>query len=85
MCQLPELAYPLEWCFQIIAAASPEALPELISVLLAQGFRQTPTAGNVSKTGKYQTYVLNVTFTDHLARVSLTTALTQAKCVKYLL
>jgi len=85
MCQIPEFEYPLEWRFQIITAMSPEALPELIDVLRARGFSQIPEMGNTSKTGKYQTYILNVTLDDHASRLDLTRALTNARCVKYLL
>lgn len=85
MCQIPEFEYPLAWRFQIITAASPDALPELISVLRARGFSQMPEASHASRTGKYQTYILNITLDDHESRLDLTRALTDARCVKYLL
>lgn len=85
MCQIPELEYPLDWRFQIITEAGPETVTELISVLRRHGFIQTPKTGNTSKTGKYQTYILNVTFKDPESKAALTKDLTNVKCVKYLL
>ncbi|NCD25785.1 MAG: DUF493 domain-containing protein [Deltaproteobacteria bacterium] len=81
----PELEFPLQWEYKIIAAHSSETYDAICGVVAEHGFSHTPRASNVSRNGKYITYSLCLHMTSREQLDGLTRAFAQCEGVKYLL
>ena len=81
----PELEFPLHWEYRIIAVRTDEAFAAICEVIRAHGFEETPTAGNVSRSGSYVTYSVRMRLETREALDSLSRALAACEGVKYLL
>lgn len=81
----PELEFPLHWEYKIITIQATEAYEAIRAVIAAHGFSHAPTAGNVSRNGKYVTYSVRMHVTSREQLDGLTQAFAQCEGVKYLL
>jgi putative lipoic acid-binding regulatory protein len=81
-----ELKFPVKWHYKIITFASrSDSQNEIISILRSHGVDKIPTPGHSSKNGKYLTYNVTVTFYDKESMENLSSALSRAECVRFLL
>lgn len=81
----PELEFPMFWEYKIIARQGEEALCAVREVLLSYGFAQEPRPGNVSRSGSYITYTVQMTMPSREHLDALTRALSDCEGVRYLL
>ncbi len=81
----PELEFPLHWEYKIIALQGAEALEAICAVIAEHGFSHTPTAGNMSRNGKYITYSVRMHLSTREQLDGLTKAFAGCAGVKYLL
>lgn len=81
----PELEFPLNWEYKIIACRTDQALAGICSVIAAHGFEAEPRPGSVSRNGSYVTYRVSMRMNNREQLDALTRALAGCEGVKYLL
>lgn len=81
----PELEFPLNWEYKIIATRTDEAFAAICTTISAHGFEQTPQASNVSRNGSYVTYTVCMRIESREQLDGLSRALSNCEGVKYLL
>jgi putative lipoic acid-binding regulatory protein len=81
----PQLEFPLQWEFKIIAVRTDEAFAAIRAVLGEHGFTDTPRASNVSRNGSYVTYTASLRIKNREQLDAVTQALGKCEGVRYLL
>ncbi|RMH70567.1 MAG: DUF493 domain-containing protein [Gemmatimonadetes bacterium] len=85
MSHTTELQFPVDWHYKIITLRNSSAKIEIDHILKQHGVDTVAKPGNISRNGKYQTYQVTVTFYDLESMRTLSAALAEAECVKFLL
>ena len=81
-----EIQFPVEWQYRITALADADNVrDDLIRVLRMHGSDGMPEKANVSKTGKYISWKVDVTFHCRADMESLSRALGEVSGVKFVL
>ncbi len=81
-----ELKFPVDWQYHVTVFADAPNIPDdLIQVLRIHGSDAMPVKGNVSKTGKYVSWKIQVTFQDREMMESLSRSLAAVQNVKLVL